>query len=371
MADESTIAPPERPGPLVSIITPSFNHCRYIEATIRSVRGQGYAPIEHIVMDGASTDGTVEVLERLAREAGTRVTTGNEGCIANMGAWQGDGATPLPNPPPKGGGSCERTPSPVGERAGERDSAEGRGVCEGRSTLRIFSAPDRGQADAIARGIARSSGEIVTWLNSDDLLADGAIDAVVRYFEAHPNVALVYGQARFVDARGRDIGPCTVVEPYDRERLFHVGDYIIQPAAFFRQSAYEAVGGLDASLRYAMDWDLWLKLAKRFDVGYLPRVLAYYRWQGQNKSATGAWERLEEVAAVARRHGVTRLPAYFALEKAALHASFAMRGNLGHLGGIARTLLDSPRAVRELLDPHTWDVILTGQTLRRRARARG
>src|SRR6185295_17275535 len=80
-------------------------------------------------------------------------------------------------------------------------------------------------------------------------------------------------------------------------------------------SAFDAVGGLDPSLHYAMDYDLWLKLSHRFPIAYLNKTLANYRWLGDNKSARGGWDRLREVELVAQQHGAKKLPAFFCLEK--------------------------------------------------------
>src|SRR5688500_6712732 len=118
-----------RPEPLVSIVTPSFNHARFIEATIESVLSQDYPRIDYLVMDGGSTDGTLDVLRRF----------------------------------------------------------------EGR--LRWVSGPDGGQAAAINDGFRCTSGEILAWLNSDDLYEPGAVSAAVRAFEERPHAGLVYGDA--------------------------------------------------------------------------------------------------------------------------------------------------------------------------------
>jgi glycosyltransferase involved in cell wall biosynthesis len=295
----------------VAIVTPSYNTGRYVGATVRSVLDQDYAPLDYLVMDGGSTDETVDVLKSF----GPRVR------------W-------------------------VSER-------------------------DKGQSDAINRGFAQARGEVLGWLNSDDTYAPGAVRAAAEFLAAHPDVGMVYGDADFIDASGRYIGRCQHVEKvFSPHRLLHYSDFIVQPAAFFRRSAFEAVGGLDPSLNWAMDYDLWLKFAAAgFKVAYLPRVLANYRWLGASKSAAGGWGRLNEVDRVARRHGARRRPAFFRLEKVNLHLVAAMAAAraarpLGAIAGVARAtgnLLGSPRAVRSLLSPLTWRVIYTGQVLRARA----
>src|SRR5687767_183954 len=187
--------------------------------------------------------------------------------------------------------------------------------------LRWVSERDRGQADAINRGFAQVRGDVLGWLNSDDTYAPGAVRAAADFLARHEDVAMVYGDADFIDAAGNVIGPCAHVEPtFSRKRLLHYSDFIVQPAAFFRRGVFEAVGGLDPSLNWAMDYDLWLKFAARgYKVVYLPRVLANYRWLGDSKSAAGGWGRLKEIDLVARRHGARRTPAYFRLERVNMH----------------------------------------------------
>ena len=246
--------------------------------------------------------------------------------------------------------------------------------------IRWISEPDHGQAAAINKGFRLASGEVLAWLNSDDLYEPQAVSAAVAYLEAHPDTAMVYGDADFIDAAGTHIARCAHVEPrFSRRRLLHYSDFVVQPAAFFRRAAFEAVGGLDPSLNWAMDYDLWLKFAAAgFKVTYLPRVLANYRWLGDSKSAAGGWGRLKEIDLVARRHGARRTPAYFRLERVNMHLTegrAALRHrDLGNAAGsIARAacnLIGSPRAVWSLLSPRTWRVIYTGQVLRKRAAGR-
>ena len=230
------------------------------------------------------------------------------------------------------------------------------------SRLRWTSERDKGQADAVNKGFRQTSGEILGWLNSDDTYAPGALAAVADVFAAHPNVGVVYGDADFIDARGGMIAHCVNVERFDRRRLLHYGDFIVQPAAFFRRSVFERVGGLDASLHWAMDYDFWLKAAKVTEFFYLPRVLANYRWIGTNKTGTGGEARFGEIRRVMERHGKSGLPALVRLEKVSFHLD---QGQIVR-GGVC--LLSSPRAVVSLMQPHTWRMIRTQRILRRAAR---
>jgi hypothetical protein len=296
--------------PRVSLVTPSYNAEPYLRAAIDSVLGQDYPNIEFLVMDGGSTDGTVELL----REYEDRLS------------W--------------------------------------------------VSEKDAGQADAIARGFEKTTGSILGWLNADDVLKPGAIRTVVDTFLAHPEVALVYGNADFIDAKGQIIGPCTVVEPHSLNRLLHYGDYIIQPAAFFSRESYQSVGGLDKSLNWAMDWDLWIRLDQKFELLYIEKTMASYRWLGSNKTAEGGFDRIEEVEAVARRYGCKGLPAYFRLEKARLLAGQAKEDlqqlhlgqMLNNLAKTAATIFTSWRATKSLINPHIWRNFGTSRALYRLVR---
>ena len=240
--------------------------------------------------------------------------------------------------------------------------------------LRWISEPDRGQTDAIMKGFQRTEGEIIAWLNADDRYRPGTLEAVSQFFVKHPQVALVYGDAHFIDSAGRDLGRSAQVETFNYRRLLTVSDFIIQPAAFFRRSAYEAVCGLDASLSWSMDYDLWLKIAGRFEVAYLPMVLADYRWDGGNKTATGGMDRLHEVERVVRKHGGDGLPAYFAIEAAAMQAGQSFHSLLqGHYSQAftsareAAGYIFSQRVWGALGSRSAWRIIETRRKIRRRA----
>ena len=223
--------------------------------------------------------------------------------------------------------------------------------------LRFVSEPDRGQGAAINKGFGLVSGEILGWLNSDDLYEPAAVTAAVEYLRGHPAEAMVYGDATHVDAEGREIGPCSYVEPADVDRLVHEVDYIVQPAAFFRRSAFEAVGGLDESLQWALDYDLFIRIARRFPFAYLPRKLARYRLTGENKTTLGRFDRFDELARVGRRHGAGGLAAVFRVDyfwlcvkearRLAHQKRFGSAASLAAKGLIA--LLGSARALRYFL----------------------
>lgn len=205
------------PTPLVSVITPSYNQAAFLEATLRSVLEQDYPTLEYLVVDGASTDGSVEVIRR----------------VESRLAWW-------------------------------------------------VSEPDRGQAEAINKGFARARGEIVAWLNSDDVYLPGALRAVVRAFEEHPGAGLVFGDVLSIDAAGEPFNRMTF-GPYGLEDLmcFRI---ISQPGVFLRRSVLEECGYLDPTYHYLLDHHLWLRVAQRAEMVYLPQPLAAARFHPQAKN---------------------------------------------------------------------------------------
>ncbi len=149
----------------------------------------------------------------------------------------------------------------------------------------VSSEPDEGQADAINKGFARSSGEIMAWLNSDDLLLPGTLAYVASYFEAHPEVDVVYGHRVLVDEEGMEIGRWAM--PAHDDEILSWADYLPQETMFWRRSIWERTGaGLDTSFRFALDWDLVLRFR---DAGArfvrLPRYLGAFRVHEEQKSS--------------------------------------------------------------------------------------
>jgi glycosyltransferase involved in cell wall biosynthesis len=135
---------------------------------------------------------------------------------------------------------------------------------------------DQGHADAINKGITRSSGPIVGWLNSDDIYYPGALATVLEFFDAHPDVDVVYGDAQHIDEYDAVIDKYPT-EPWNWDRLLEIC-FISQPAAFLRRRAFDRWGLMDPALRQSMDYEYWIRLGKqgvRFT--YLPELLAATR----------------------------------------------------------------------------------------------
>ena len=244
--------------PRVSLVMPVRNAARFVEPAVRSVVEQTHGDVELIVMDGGSTDGTLDILHRHRHQ------------IAHLGAG-----------------------------------------------------PDRGQADAINQGLARATGDVVGWLNGDDLLMPHAAAAAATVLTAHPRAVGVYGDCACVDQYGAFTRYFTQIEDFSRWRLRNCADFIPQPACFFRRAALLEVGPLDTTLHYALDWDLWCRLSRLGDFRYLPDVLAANREHADTKTSTGGAARLAEVKLIRRRHGTSLLP----------HALFSYRAQQARADG--------------------------------------
>ena len=145
------------------------------------------------------------------------------------------------------------------------------------------SQPDQGQTDAINQGFDRASGEILAWLNSDDLLLPGAVSAAVRALQAHPEAAMVYGDALLINAEGKTIGKFPAAQT-DYRKLRRGYVHIPQQASFFRADLWQQVAPLDVSFYFAMDYDLWVRLAALAPLVYVPELWAAFRLHGAGKS---------------------------------------------------------------------------------------
>lgn len=222
--------------PLVTIVTPSYNHDRFIAATIESVLNQDYPNIEYIIMDGGSTDKTAEVV------------------------------------------------GPYSDQ------------------LTFISEPDRGQSHAINKGFAMARGEIVAWLNSDDLFLPGAVSKAVAAFQTHRDAGVVYGEGYQIDIDGSITSRFPHTQPFDLWRLTHMSDYILQQTVFFRKAALETVGEIREDLHYVMDWDILIRLGKEFDFVYVPEFMGSLREYEAAKTFSGGTKRAKEIREMLQSH---------------------------------------------------------------------
>jgi len=176
------------------------------------------------------------------------------------------------------------------------------------SRLRFISERDDGQAHAINKGFRMASGDIVAWLNSDDLYLPGAVAQAVRALAGSPAAAFVYGEGYLIDAAGAISRRFPHTQDFDLWRLVHLSDFILQQTCFFRRSALDAAGPLTESLRYGMDWDILIRLATRFPVAYIPRYLACLREYPAAKTFSGGAGRAWELHRLLARHTRTPFP---------------------------------------------------------------
>ena len=247
----------------ISLVMPSFNQGRFIGQALASVLDGADAAEEVIVLDNLSTDGTADVLAGFA--------------VRHTGR------------------------------------------------LSVLRAADGGQAAALNRGFALASGDLVGWLNADDVLADGALARMRALFAARPDLALAHGAARWIDAEGRDLGAYPV-RPDGQTYDFREGCFVCQPSVLLRRAALQALGPpagiLDEGLETAMDLDLWLRAWARYPgkIGFVPEVQALQRLHGGAKTERLRATVFVESIQVLHRHGLgvpERWPLSYAEEVAA------------------------------------------------------
>jgi len=172
----------------------------------------------------------------------------------------------------------------------------------------VRSGPDDGQAAAIKEGFAAVDGDIVAWLNADDYYFPGALDKVMNFFMAHPDVDVVYGDAVHVNREGFFLSYFPPIQEFNARDLTRTC-FICQPACFVRRSVYEKIGGVNPSLHFTMDWDLWCRLANSgAKFYYLHDVLAAVRYYPGTKTLSGNKQRYLEIWQMERKYGKRLLP---------------------------------------------------------------
>lgn len=224
--------------PLVSIVTPTLNQGRFIEATIRSIQAQTYDHFEHIVVDGGSTDETLEVLRRH----------------------------------------------------------------EGTYPLRWLSEPDAGMYDAINKGMRLASGEILAYLNSDDLYFPWTLETVVEAFARHRGADVVYGDGLGINDQ-TGLEDLRFQPPFRFEFLLRAGSFV-QPAVFWTREIHGAVGEFDQAFRLAGDLDFWLRIGPDRRFVKVDELLAIERDHDDTKRSS-QWDQLMSES-VAIRNRVDR-----------------------------------------------------------------
>jgi glycosyltransferase involved in cell wall biosynthesis len=164
------------------------------------------------------------------------------------------------------------------------------------------SEPDEGQTDAITKGFARASGEILAWLNSDDIyVCPDTFRQVVSLFERYPQADAVSGAGVIIDRDGHWVRQTAVLQNQAHYNQLRFRNAILQPATFFKRKVLDSVE-LDTSLHYAFDWDFFIRLSRDFNLLVVNEVWAGYRMWGKNKTASGSADRAREQAEVVRRY---------------------------------------------------------------------
>lgn len=230
--------------PKITIVTPSYNQGQFLEETIRSVLLQNYPNLEYIIMDGGSSDNSVEIIKKYA---------------SWLTYW--------------------------------------------------VSEKDNGQADAIYRGFERANGDVLAWINADDFFLADALHEVGWYFSQNRHADVLVGGVRLVDSEGKKIKTWMAFRQ-DYNSILCYGQLFLQMGVFWSAALYRRSGGIDSTLHFAMDYELFLKFSKDTDFfGYSNIVLAACRSHpdtksGQIFSSVG----LPEMKAIQKRHGIEKIP---------------------------------------------------------------
>lgn len=200
--------------PKISIVTPVYNQAKYLEKTILSVLDQGYPNLEYIIIDGGSTDGTVDIIKKYENQ---------------LAYW--------------------------------------------------VSEKDNGMYDAIQKGFMHSTGEIMAWINSDDLYYERCLFAIADVFNNHPEIEWFCGKATTIDENGMIVGCHDTNELRFCKYDFYLnrGFWVPQSSTVWRKSLWKKVGGLTTSLRLAGDFDLWLRFIDKAPLYIVHTIIGTYR----------------------------------------------------------------------------------------------
>jgi glycosyltransferase involved in cell wall biosynthesis len=202
--------------PKITIITPTLNHSRFIEETINSVLSQNYPNLEYIVLDGGSTDGTVEILKKY------------------------------------------------------------------KNSLTWISESDNGQIDALNKGLRMASGDVIAYLNSDDVYTPNMLIKIGSLFSNRPDITILTGKCINIDVNGNETRP--FIKNYKNLWLWLQNDnnlkimnYMSQPATFWRKELSDSIGYFNPEYRFAMDYDYWLRIAQTHKIHFVNEYLAKFR----------------------------------------------------------------------------------------------
>ncbi len=205
----------------ITIITPSFNQGKYLEATIQSVLNQKYPELEYMIFDGGSTDDSKQIIEKYKKE---------------LTYWE--------------------------------------------------STKDKGQSEAINKGFAKTTGEIVTWLNSDDQLMPDTLFKIAAYFEQNPDIAFVHGKTMLIKETSDKEGIIKGAERNDLNYRLLAGLPFPQPSSFFRKKMLDQFGFLNENYHYGMDYDFFLQISLNYEGLRVNEVFSTYLLHENSKTVS-------------------------------------------------------------------------------------
>lgn len=232
--------------PRISVITPSFNQGKFIERTIKSVIQQDYPNLEYIIVDGSSTDGTLDILKK----------------YDNKLIW--------------------------------------------------ISEKDKGQADAINKGIRMSTGEIIAYLNADDTYANGTLKRVSEFFKNNKSVMWLTGRCRIVDEDDREIRKMITMYKnfllnYYSYKMLLITNPISQPATFWRREVIEEFGLFDINEHLVMDYEYWLRIGKKYSPAIIDDYLACFRIHKRSKTMSTNFSNFKQELAVSKKYSRSKI----------------------------------------------------------------
>lgn len=229
--------------PLITIVTPSYNQGQFIEETILSVLNQTYQNIEYIIVDGGSTDNTMEVVNKYKDKINV-----------------------------------------------------------------IIHEKDNGQSDAINKGFKLAKGDLVGWLNSDDILYNDCVENIVKLYDKNPSGAIYYGsKSNFINENG-NLLKLNILEIPNRAYLLNQNYSVIQQGSFYKTSLVKECNYLNEKIHFCMDLDLWLRLLNLAPIySYKEKPLAAFRIWADTKTTNGKRKFLKDIRKTLLKNGANKL----------------------------------------------------------------
>jgi glycosyltransferase involved in cell wall biosynthesis len=221
----------------MSIVIPTYNSEKYLDKALTSIVLQSHENYEVIVIDGGSRDATIDILKKYER------------VFLNRLMWT--------------------------------------------------SEPDKGEPDAINKGLKKVTGDIVAYLDSDDTYEPDSFKKVMQYFKKNPNIMWVFGKCRVINEKGYETRKTVtrfkeMFQPFYSYSTLLMFDYIAQPSAFWRKEVLDSVGYMAVNEKLAFDYDYWLRIGARYKAGFINEYLACWRSHQTSETAKALRQDLRE-----------------------------------------------------------------------------